>query len=285
MKGLNRINFDLSRLKVDAAEEVCPLCLGAGVVVEEGDDGRRARPCDCRREKEKARRLSTAGVPPRYRLCRLEGFKTVRGLTDEASAQAALATARAFAAAYPAVDAGLLFMGPVGVGKTHLAVGILNELAERKGAICRFCDFADLLANIRRRYAADNFDEYTLVDRLATVEVLLLDDLGSMKIRDWTLDLLSYVINQRYEHKRLIIATTNFLDPEVKSASGGARSYGPTEGMDNYYLPEPARRDETLGERIGDRLRSRLYEMCKTVLIRGADFRQSQRQSGLLTNL
>jgi DNA replication protein DnaC len=91
-----------------------------------------------------------------------------------------------------------------------------------------------------------------------------------MKIRDWTLDFLAYVINRRYVNQRLIIATTNYLDDP---------------GSAGDVLGEFARRDETLADRIGPRLRSRLHEICKTVAMTGGDFRKKIRQDSLLRNM
>lgn len=262
------MEFKLPDVEFHDDAEVCPLCLGAGVVIEVEKGVSRARVCDCQRRKAAKRRLQAVGIPARYGECSLDDFTTVAGFTHE-SILRAKRLAESFVDNYPAVDAGLLLMGPVGVGKTHLAAGLVKKLALEKGARCRWCDFSDLLAEIKKRYAGNAFDEYTILEPLVTAEILCLDDLGSMKIRDWTLDLLSYVINQRYVNHRLVIATTNYLDEPPREET----------------LAEFARRDETLAERIGDRLRSRLLEMCKTVHLGGRDFRREQRQTGLLRNL
>jgi DNA replication protein DnaC len=264
----DRLEFKLPDVEFDDDVEVCPKCFGAGVVVEEEDGVRRGRVCDCQRGRATKRRAAAAGIPARYRECSLDNFDIVSGFTHE-SVIRAKRLAQSFVDNYPAVDAGLLFMGSVGVGKTHLAAGIVKALTEQKGADCRWCDFSDLLAEVKKRYAGSAFDEYVILEPLVGAEVLLLDDLGSMKIRDWTLDFLSYVINQRYVNRRIVIATTNYLDEPIKEET----------------LGEFARREETLAERIGPRLRSRLLEMCKTVPLGGSDFRREQRQTGILRNL
>jgi DNA replication protein DnaC len=264
----DRLEFKLPDVEFDDDAEVCPKCLGAGVVVVEEDGVKRGRVCECQAARAAQRQLAAAGIPPRYRDCALDNFNTLAGFTHESIIRAKRLAER-FVDNYPAVDAGLLFMGPVGVGKTHLAAGIVRALAERKGVDCRWCDFSDLLAEVKKRYAGSWFDEYAILEPLVAAELLLIDDLGSMKIRDWTLDFLSYVINQRYVNRRILIATTNYLDEAPKEE----------------VLGEFARRDETLAERIGDRLRSRLLEMCKTVSLEGKDFRKEQRQTGILRNL
>jgi len=278
MDDNDTLKVNLPRFVVDDAATVCPACLGTGVVVEREEGVDRARPCSCGAAAEKARRLAAVGVPARYRKCTLANF-----FETEASeaARAALGAAKDFTANYPAVDGGLLFMGPCGVGKTHLAVGLMQELAETKNARCRFCDFADLLAEVRRCYAGGSFDEYALLAPLVEADVLLIDDLGSMKIRDWTLDILSYVVNQRYVSQRVVVATTNFLDRPADGGAPGSVFVTPT--MD--YATGFAGAEETLEDRIGPRLRSRLQEMCKTVRVTGDDFRKKVRQVEILRYL
>ncbi len=272
------LKINLPPLEVDAGAKVCPACLGAGVVVTREDGVERARPCECRNAGETARRLAAVGIPPKYRKCTLGNFFTA-GV--EGSILNALGLVKNFGDKYPAVDGGLLLMGRWGLGKTHLAVGLINKLAEEKNAECRFCDFAALLAEIRRCYAGGSFDEYALLEPLVNAEVLLLDDLGSMKIRDWTLDILSYVINQRYVAQRLIVATTNYLDTPGEPRDNNKSIFvGPT--LDAPDAPRFAGADETLEDRIGLRLRSRLWEMCKTVQLVGDDFRKITQQKEIL---
>lgn len=80
-------------------------------------------------------------------------------------------------------------------------------------------------------------------------EVLVLDELGASKPTDWVCDTMTQVIGRRYNDKKLTIFTTNYADARRQ----------PSEA--------------TLEDRIGARLRSRLYEMCRTVMIEGEDYR------------
>jgi DNA replication protein DnaC len=79
----------------------------------------------------------------------------------------------------------------------------------------------------------------------------VLDEIGASKPTDWVRDTMAHVINTRYNDKKLTIFTTNYLD-ERKSE-----------------------KEETLEDRIGVRLRSRLFEMCKTIKIEGHDYRKT----------
>ena len=141
-------------------------------------------------------------------------------------------------------------MGTVGVGKTHLAVSILKGLTER-GFSCLFCEFGALLKQIQDSYNANTkTSELAVLAPVLNADVLVLDELGASKPTDWVRDTMAHIINSRYNDKKLTIFTTNYLD-ERRSE-----------------------RDETLEDRIGVRLRSRLFEMCKTVTIAGDDYRR-----------
>ena len=179
MDAKDRLKFSLANLEVDPDLKVCPRCLDTGVVVEEEDGVARARPCECRVSETQTRRLEGIGIPARYRSCTLKNFDPKQAAPE---VKAAYDQAGIFADSYPNVERGLLFMGPVGVGKTHLATAVVNHLATAKGVSCRWCDFAELLTEIRRLYSAGSFDEYKLVEPLVKTEMLLIDDLGSMKI-------------------------------------------------------------------------------------------------------
>jgi DNA replication protein DnaC len=151
---------------------------------------------------------------------------------------------------YPAVDRGLLLMGPVGVGKTHLSVAILRGLCE-KGTPGLFYEFGTLLKEIQNSYnPVSQTSELKVLAPVFEAEVLVLDELGASKPTDWVRDTMMQIINTRYNDRKLTIFTTNYLDGRRKEA------------------------DETLEDRIGVRLRSRLYEMCKTVMIEGEDYRK-----------
>jgi DNA replication protein DnaC len=177
-----------------------------------------------------------------------------------------------FVEEYPLDNTGLLLIGSIGVGKTHLAVGIIKELILGKGIGCLFYDYRELLKQIQNSY--NDSVKATELDVLRPVfetEVLVLDELGAIKPTEWVWDTVSLILNTRYNDNRTTIITTNFpdeagQDPQANPASEFGRA-------------QRAVRRETLGDRIGDRMRSRLHEMCRTIKMEGDDFRQTIRSA------
>src|SRR5262249_4703088 len=104
--------------------EVCNECFGTGTKI---DPVKGAILCPCQRQGRSRKLLGTARIPPRYVQCSFDNFKTEQGT----SLDHALLFARTLVVDYPAVDRGLLLMGPAGVGKTHLAVSIIKGLTEK----------------------------------------------------------------------------------------------------------------------------------------------------------
>jgi DNA replication protein DnaC len=245
---------------------VCPICGGSGLIEEVSPTGHWiSHTCDCQQMEREQNRLAAARIPLRYRDCTLDDFEIYH--EADRSLARALQTARKFVEAYPVDTAGkgLLFTGSIGVGKTHLAVGLLRRLVQERGVRGLFCDYRELLKNIQNSYNAQvNTTELELLEPVFAAEVLVLDDLGAQKPNEWVWDTVALILNTRYNQKLSTVITTNYPD---LSAGGGT----PTEA-------ERAAREQTLGDRIGDRMRSRLSEMCVRVEMTGKDFRQTEVQ-------
>lgn len=234
----------------DAAQEapesdVCQRCFGAGYEVVIGKGARR---CECQTRAAIPNRLESSRIPRRYTNCTLQNYYPTGGNNSQFRA---FNYAMRMVREYPAVDRGILFMGTVGVGKTHLSVAILQGLLE-KGVGCLFYDFGSLLKEIQDSYSkVSHTSELGLLAPVYQAEVLVLDELGASKPTDWVRDTMMQVIGKRYNDQKMTIFTTNYPD-----ARRGA--------------------EETLEDRVGVRLRSRLYEMCKTVVVEGEDWRKKR---------
>jgi len=249
----------------------CIICNGIGLVRVASDGGQWvSRACECQEMVREDRRLTATHIPERYRGCTLDTFDPgFKGANP--SLGKALLTARKFVEAYPVDTAGkgLLFTGSIGVGKTHLAVGVLRRLVRERGVKGLFCDYRELLKNIQNSYNSQvHTTELELLKPVFAAEVLVLDDLGAQKPSEWMWDTVALVLNNRYNDKQTTIVTTNYPD-----LSAGAGFKVDKEGA------KPSRNEDTLGDRIGDRMRSRLAEMCITVDMTGEDLRQTSERA------
>ncbi len=274
----------------------CPTCHGSGwKIVERNAKGAQALsadkpgaaaagepklvwavPCDCTCGDRSERALAKARVPERYRHCDFAVFETDNEIERASSEQVAawnrsLAQAKLivqrFAEEFPVGnEQGLLLMGPCGVGKTHLAVAALKEIVLR-GHSGVFFDYRELLKQIQDSYNAESQStEMGVLEPVLKAEILVLDDLGSSKPSLWALETVGHILNTRYNEKRVTILTTNYLDTEPSSI--------PLARVAGMRAPTI---DDSLTERVGQRIRSRLYEMCRTVEIHAADYRKEIR--------
>jgi DNA replication protein DnaC len=246
------------------AAEVCPVCGGSGWK-SSGSDRRVVR-CDCRLKSRAGSLIASARIPKRYEHCELSNF-------DFEGPHANLARPRMAACRFVEEyglekdSTGLLIIGSIGVGKTHLAVGIIKELILSRGIACLFYDYRELLKQIQNSYNASvKVTELDVLRPVFDTEVLVLDELGVVKPTEWVWDTVSLILNTRYNDNRTTIITTNFEDGQ--SVLADAR-----QGI------KRPNREDTLGDRIGDRMRSRLIEMCRIIPLHGADFRQTHKSA------
>lgn len=229
----------------------CPVCGGTGFEIKEKDGKSVAVRCQCFREERLKNLFRNARIPKRYQHCDIDNFEE-----HHSSQRLAKKIAFKFIKEFPTNEAGLLFFGNCGVGKTHLAVGILKTLIQEKGVSGIYYDFKDLLKEIQRSYnPVSETTEMDILFPLFSVEVAVLDDLGVGKMSEWVRETLEHIINTRYNQKKTMILTTNLKDIPMDS------------GIESFEYA------------IGARLRSRLYEMCVPVYIEGEDYRKEIRQA------
>ncbi len=220
--------------------DACPfeLCDGTGFRYDEATNT--AFDCRCRAQRvarAKAKSLS-AVIPRRYRDVSFD-----RPPVNELDPAIVTATRRYVAGVDAQLDAGrgLWFMGPVGTGKTTLAM-LVSKAAIKAGRSVAIYSLPRLLNEIRDTHRAER-SHVALLDRLTAVDLLHIDDVGAERSTDWVLEELYSIVNGRYEDQRSIVITTNILDREA------------------------------LCEQITARTVSRLTEMCDELPLLGHDHR------------
>lgn len=225
----------------------CKTCNDTGWIMKEVKGKTFALRCECYDTVEVERLREEANMPPRYINNRLSNYRA-----NNQQQIYAKNFASNFVEEYPFVDYGIFFIGPCGVGKTHLASAILNEIIE-KGYEGKFCDFGNLLVQIKSSYnPASRFSEVDIFSELFRAPLLIIDDFASQRVTDWVLDTLTYLIKGLYNEKRILILTTTVQTTGMKP--------------DVFF--------DQLTDKIGHIVTSRLYEMCQLITIEAADYRK-----------
>lgn len=260
--------------EVCTCKRECPVCKGSRFVIAKDGIYEVAKPCECAALFSRVRAYVDAKIPAGYADKRLtplnpddpHGFSD-RGIESLKRAKNAVNRYRV------AIDSsdkhGLVLMGGFGLGKTHLVCGLISYLTLQRGIGCRFVDYYQLLSRIRATFdrgaerggTSTTETEASIIDPLVEVPVLVIDDLGKGQGSNWELSILDQIVTRRYNARRIILATTNFM----------------TEAELDKAQPPRARRGrhagESLEERIGERLVSRLFASCDLLVLDGPDYR------------
>lgn len=229
----------------------CPRCRGSGTVFSENERGySRLESCGaCGAVRIKVRRYNGARIPSRY-------SEVVQSdhMTPEGEKQyEAMEYVRSFVRKYPG-EKGFLLMGDPGIGKTLLAVGAIAELTLRKTVRCVFTDFFFLLGDLRKAYS-EGTPENEIIQPLIDAEVLVIDEMGKGRSSEWERGILDQLISKRYNSSKKTLVTTNYVAEEFLPENSGTGT-------------------EVLEDRVGERIASRLYEMCEPLLLTGSDYRK-----------
>lgn len=236
----------------------CPRCRDTGwVAVSEERRARRAR-CECTRLHHRMRAFNEARIPARHHQSSRKTFK------PNNDSLPGFMRVSAFVDGYEPghENRGLVLHGAVGRGKTHLLVAVVRDLIFRYGVTARFVEFSHLVGDLKAGFDVGR-GTHSLLDPLVRVDVLAIDELGKGRNTEFEGTVVDELVSRRYNAAGTILATTNYKPGQT---SGRA--------VPNLASPKSA---PTLVDRVGDRVYSRLREMCDFVECRGDDWRELRR--------
>lgn len=245
----------LSVARICNCVERCKECNGSGSILARNNKGYTyIDVCKVCGEKRRNTRLyNLAGIPAKYcQVLQVDAFQP-----KNESLWRALNYAKDFVKLYHNPDTrkrGFLLMGKSGLGKTYLAIGTIAELTLEYGIRCMFKDFFYLLSELREAYS-QGIPENEVILPLIETEILVIDELGKGKSSEWESNILDQLISKRYNAEKVTLITTNFISKDFATKED----------------------QEILERKVGERIASRLREMCEFIYLEGEDHRKSRK--------
>jgi DNA replication protein DnaC len=263
-----------ARARRCACQQACPRCGETGYTLVPSGPSHIAQVCSCRHLDERIGLFNEIGIPAAVAAASFDSFKAW-----SPHASRAKTVAEGFAQKFrgDAPTKGFLLYGRPGAGKTHLLVAALRHLALEKGISARYVEFMLLLSDIKAGFS-ENRGHMDVLRGLITVPVLAIDELGKERGTEWERSMLDELISRRFNSGLATLFATNYFLEEgenpVKDAPGGRVN---TRSQDYARDAESL----TLARRVGDRIYSRLNEMCTFVkLDPGHDLRKDGAGAG-----
>jgi len=239
---------------------LCQECDGEGRTFRQDDKGM-AFLADCSfcfSLRKRLRLLNDSGIPGKFSNSTLEIYQPI-GLQNKKAFSRAKDFLGDFHSAPKQSWRGLLFMGDPGLGKTHLVVSILKQLILEEEVDGKFVDFFQLLSDIRHGYSHDQ-SEMSLIEPYLKSRVLVIDELAKGRNNEWEQTILDQFISSRYNAAdKVTLFTTNYTDQGSALTDTNARTI--------------SFQKQSLEEKVGDRIFSRLSQMCDFIKMEGEDYR------------
>ena len=136
------------------------------------------------------------------------------GISPADNMRAILSECQNYIQNFDHVFSNLFFTGDTGVGKSFLTHCIANELLKTSHSVLYLSAFDLIEAFEKHTFGnndddADNFYEDTLFDSIMNCDALIIDDLGTESINNFTVSQLFLCLNHRQEHRKSTIISTN----------------------------------------------------------------------------
>ncbi len=249
---------------VCSCQDACKECGGTGRQRFDRPDGRvEFGTCSCRHLAARVQHFNRAHLPATYHSKRVERFD----LADATAAEARKAVLE-FQARGKLGDRGLMLIGPPGVGKTHLLCGLLRFLVLERGMTARYVDSFQLLEELRQHFELGK-GASKLMEEVASVPVLGLDELGKTRATGWQIEVLDQIVSRRYDGGLTTFVVTNY---RIRPGEGGDPE-PQLGGRRRAEVVAPKAAEESLQDRVGQRIFSRLVAMCRPMEIVAPDRR------------
>jgi DNA replication protein DnaC len=234
----------------------CPQCAGTGLCATPLTEGGHAyttvAPCPRARLRRRTGLFNDAALPAVHAASTFDTYRP-----SNAEQARGLGVARDFAGRYPA-GRGFIVSGPVGTGKTHLLVAALRHLTLELGVRAGYVEISLLYSQIRRGFQ-DGKSGGEIIGPLSRLDVLAIDELGKGRGSTFELETLDELIARRYNGGKVTLFATNYSlkPPEERSQQRGL--------VDTASLLEAGKDSRMLCDRVGDRIYSRLCELCEFI--------------------
>lgn len=230
----------------------CPKCSDTGWEKIKKDGKEFLKKCSCQSDTNYINRCGKANIPPRFIGSELDALIVKE---NNKNLSQVIKNMKKFVTDFPGVQEGILLQGNTGVGKTRILCSIGSEII-RKSPLSDiyYIDWNDMVREMKSG-ESHTFRDFSLINetinRMTQTDLLIMDELGSSQPSQWVSDNIYYVLNYRYNRQKITLFATNYPD----ETSDGS---------------------PTLRDRVGDRIRSRIYEMAKPNLLYGIDYRQGE---------
>ena len=204
----------------------CPSCMMKKRDAEAKKQIERDKQAELERQQRRwMAKIKGAAIPERFKDRTLNSY-----VAKTSGQQKALAFAKEYAENFDQViktGRSAIFVGKVGTGKTHLAVGIALSIMEQQRSPL-FTTVQRLVRRVKDSWRTKEETESEVIEAFASPDLLILDEIGVQFGSEFEKQILFDVLNERYEKLKPSILLSNI----------------PREQLGEY-----------LGERVTDRLR------------------------------